>query len=66
MLNTEDLVRLQEDFCYENGLPLFLPISGICWRCGRNIFEGKYGYTAEDALKRLITACPHCYRSFCD
>lgn len=57
----------QEEYCEENGVPMFAPISGVCHRCFKNIYwntKTEKGYTTVQARKIHITACPHCNASF--
>lgn len=53
----------QSKFAQEHECPMFAPIEGWCYHCGRNIYEQ---ISVEEAGKRLITGCPHCYHSFVD
>ena len=62
MSNTPELD--QAEYCRKNELPHFAPGSGVCFDCRINIYEHKW--TREHAGDSLITACPHCRRSFCD
>lgn len=55
----------QAAYCKEKNTPLFAPPSGLCWRCGRNIYS-KDGYTVKEAKTELITSCPFCHGSFID
>lgn len=57
-------IKSQIKFCNDNKLPQFFPTNGICWNCGKNIFED--GFDLEYASSQLITSCPHCYCSYCD
>ncbi len=66
----------QAKLCKEKAFPHFAPTNGVCWGCGRNIYEPQtvthgersysVGSTVESAAKSLITGCPHCHRSYCD
>ena len=62
----------QEKYCKSKDIPHFAPESGICFRCGKNIYEpyerdgNIEGIDVETAGKFLITGCPHCIKSFCD
>lgn len=50
--------------CKEQGLPNFVPSSGKCFGCHREVFadyETK-GADPDD----FVTGCPHCHRTFCD
>jgi len=44
-------------YCEVHNLPMFAPISGICFSCRRKV---------EDTDKEHMTGCPHCHRSWCD
>ncbi|WP_027633352.1 hypothetical protein [Clostridium hydrogeniformans] len=62
-------MRIQKELCEEKGYPNFAPSSGTCWKCNRNIYQSyqirerkSIGETGE----RLVTGCPHCFRSYCD
>lgn len=63
----------QARYCRDNGLPLFAPSGGFCFRCGRDIYANvrrgrgvSRGIGADEAGRRLITGCPHCYATFVD
>lgn len=61
-------------FCIENELPIFVPLDGFCFSCGKNIFDyhindftnEENGYSVDYAKENFITSCPYCRRSFCD
>ncbi len=62
----------QAHFCVSRGYPNFTPPGGSC-PCGVNIYQEHRwpdghitGISVERAGKGLITACPHCHRTFCD
>ena len=75
---TRALVEAQHEHCRKINVPMFIPKDGICFRCGRNIFEDatmKNTYTGREYVSRgyknivsseLITGCPHCCWSYCD
>lgn len=79
-METYDVSRAKEAqkvFCEAKNFPHFAPHSGICWKCGCNIYEQvtQRGYgdkeritgiSVEAAGSHLITGCPHCNRSYCD
>ena len=62
----------QRRYCEDQECPMFAPSDGICYRCGRNIYEPYrfrdhdtvYGITVDKAGSTLITGCPHCNYSF--
>lgn len=64
--------KAQEAYCEQNEVPMFAPTSGICCRCGKNIFDPityrdhdkTYGISVQDASTQLITSCHHCNYSF--
>ena len=58
-------VALQMLYCDLHYKPMFIPASGTCTSCQRDIF-GPGGYTAENAASGLITSCPFCHQSFCE
>lgn len=62
-------IKEQEDYCKNNHLPHFAPYDGVCWNCGKNIYESDergFGITTKKASSDLITGCPHCFKSYCD
>ena len=70
-----EAAKAQEAYCDRNEVPMYAPANGICYRCGRNIYdpityrghENKtYGISVEVASRSLITSCPHCNYSFVD
>ena len=77
MEGTFDKIRAMEaqnKLCKEKGWPHFAPGGGVCWRCGKNIYEKSVntltgcesGISVEEAGRQLVTGCPHCNRSYCD
>ena len=56
----------QRQYCRANSVPMFAPTTGFCPNCGRNIYDGPYGYTEAKAGSTLITGCPYCHRSYVD
>lgn len=56
----------QAAYAKDHNLPHFAPITGYCWRCGRDIYDKDDGFSVEEAATRLITYCPRCHRSFND
>ena len=82
MSDINDGYKAQEEYCKDKSLPDFVPYLGICFNCGRSIFNiihheyknplnGKVdsyetGYTVEYASRFHITSCPHCHKSFCN
>lgn len=53
----------QKKMCEKNKVPMFAPSDGICFYCGKSIYE--YA-SVEEAGKYYITSCPYCKRSFLD
>ena len=60
----------QKALCLEKGHPHFAPLSGVCYACGKNVYQN---YERENGSASfgwngtaLVTGCPHCHRSFCD
>ena len=62
---TEQCVKAQKRYCDQNELPHFAPYDGVCWSCGRNIYDDG-GITIDEAANRLITGCPFCNTTFTD
>lgn len=58
-LTREDLIHLQEELCIDKHVPIFAPLTGICWKCLDDCV------TKEWATEH-ITACGLCHWSFCD
>lgn len=52
-------INNQIKLCEDNNYPHFAPKNGVCWSCRKNIFTKKTG-------TNHITACPHCYTTYCD
>ena len=70
-MSLEDEKMAQEEYCEENGVPLFAPYNGICHRCYKSIYQthskkdkSVKGYTVEEARHTHITSCPQCNASF--
>lgn len=56
--------KMQSVWCKSHSVTRFAPDSGICFVCGRQIYD-----TPEmqaKAGKQLITGCPHCSWSYCE
>ena len=51
------MMEKQQKYCKEKGIPMFAPIDGRCFKCGKQI---------PDTNEKHITGCPHCCKSFCD
>ena len=58
--------RAQDAYCAARGCPTFVPVSGRCWRCGRDIFGPPGGVSVRRAGERVITGCPYCGYSFAE
>lgn len=50
----------QERFCKINNIPLFAPKNGICFSCGKQIYNKLNLYECGNH----ITGCPYCCYSF--
>lgn len=60
--NVKRRIKLQEEYCKRTmKTPQYAPSDGICWRCGRQIYE-EYG--DEYASNNLVTGCPYCHMSY--
>lgn len=69
--NPKLAAEAQERYCEEHECPMFVPRSGLCYRCGYNIFlpvnsshGSVLGITVDEAGSKLITGCPICNYSF--
>lgn len=59
----------QRAYCDASGSTYFAPDNGICYHCGRNIYQTygeSRGISQDEASHSLITGCPHCNYSFCE
>ena len=63
--NHERACQCQAAYAKVHGLPQLAPLSGFCFRCGRDIYADG-GFSVEAAALHLITYCPFCHRSFAD
>ena len=63
MNEIEQKIKAQKDYTDRTGYPHFAPNDGICWDCGKQIYEK---ITMEKATTELITGCPRCNRSYCE
>lgn len=61
--NVQKAMELQKKFCLLHSVPQFAPDNGICYKCGKQIYEK---ITTEKAASQLITGCPHCNNTFID
>lgn len=61
-------IEVQHVYCVVKDLPEFAPGTGICWRCGKNIYDPNLDghYDANYAMTHLITGCPYCHSTYCD
>ena len=74
--NVREATIAQYDYCNKKGYPHFAPRGGLCYRCGKNIYEKREykaygrtytsGITVDKAGSELVTGCPHCNISYCD
>ena len=57
--------KAQSKYATEKKQPLFAPVGGECYSCGRQIYDK---IDMETASTTLITGCPFadCKASFCD
>lgn len=56
-------IQAQINYCRKHGVPLFAPRKGVCWSCGRQIYDK---ISLKRAASELITSCPYCNRSYCE
>jgi len=57
----QEKIEAQREFCKRTKTPHFAPGNGVCWRCGRQIYDR---ISMESAANHLVTGCPHCHRSY--
>jgi len=50
-------MNLQKQYCENKGIPMFAPLDGVCFHCGKTI---------RDTANKHITGCEHCNHSYCD
>jgi len=63
-ITREDFLKNQKEYCKEKSAPFFMPRTGMCYSCHRDIIpalieKGQNG-------KSLITGCPLCHYSYCE
>lgn len=63
--NVEVASWTQSQLCKNKNLPMFAPQSGICGKCGENIYS-KGGVDIKRAGETIITFCPFCNHTFVD
>ena len=57
-----DCVDMQREYCTEHTIPMFMPSSGRCNRCGCDIRD----WYQNTLREYYITGCPRCHSTFCD
>ena len=78
-MDQKKYIDAQIAYCRKKHLPVFMPGDGICFACGKPIFQDverisetfghKYlskGIDFEEASSDLIIGCPHCATTYCD
>lgn len=60
-IDIDKAMKAQLDYCEKMKYPRFAPVDGICYYCKNQIYSL---ISAERAGEELITACPHCCRSY--
>lgn len=63
-ITQREFIKNQICLCEDQHVPLFMPLSGICYRCHRNITEILIR-RGETGMK-IITGCPLCFISYCE
>jgi DNA-directed RNA polymerase subunit RPC12/RpoP len=58
-----NVIKNQEEYCKKNKVPMFMPKSGRCWSCGKDVTI-RIGF--ENSSNKHITGCPYCNRSWCN
>lgn len=54
-------IEAQEKFCGGINSPFYAPRNGICWRCGKQIFDM---IDVTMAGSKIVSGCPYCHRSY--
>ncbi len=62
----ETAMAAQRNLCIKQGLPLFVPHDGKCFKCHRNVFLAYPDDEVKADPEKLVTGCPHCGQTFCD
>jgi len=65
MITREEFIANQKKHCKEINTPFFMPRSGRCDWCGRDIIPALIE-AGNDGSKRVVTGCPLCHGSYCD
>lgn len=58
----QQLVAGQARACDDIGLPMVMPPSGVCYRCGTDLLADAH----VGRPQQPITGCPRCHVSYCD
>lgn len=56
------LTAAQAKACDDLGMPMFMPPSGVCYRCGTDLLAGLH----VGQVQQPITGCRQCHVSYCD
>ena len=64
--NNKSKYEIYRDWCRSRELPCFVPPSGKCFACRRDVFEDTEHTAGYPETGEFITGCPHCHRTFCD
>lgn len=51
--NKEIAMQAQKNLCNEKGYPHFAPETGVCWNCGKNIYE-PIGWKQENGHMKKV------------
>lgn len=66
----QNAIAGQHAYAEAKNVPEFAPGDGICWGCGRNIYDPDISghYDVKYAMTHLITGCPYCncHKTYCD
>lgn len=57
----QDKVEAQREYRKRTKSPCFGPDSGVCWKCGKQVFSI---LSLNSASNSLLTGCPCCYCSY--
>ena len=61
ILETEETIKAQVQYCKENELPVLAPYR--CDNCDNVVYDG---YEFKECKKELITRCAFCSKSFAE
>ena len=63
-ITRDQFLKNQRERCNKNNYPHFMPASGVCYRCKKDIVPKLISKGNDGNL--LVTGCPLCHASYCD